>query len=215
MVFGAVFMLLAVQGTAIRRATRESVELERRARPVEVAEKALEKSEAGDSDQAQAYIEGAADADPAIASAPVVQDTSALLYVRRVAQALVRLANASDGRYKVSLDKHIDHGELQVRARDLRNRAVDVHCKYVRPREGFVLLSTGWVRTQFERLGRAGGAMIVVNSSPSPAALDWIANHPEYSHIRLVPWGDTEDDANIARALDSLFEDARRWETGE
>jgi hypothetical protein len=91
MLFAALFLLMAVQGTPLKRMAKDSFELERRTPPGVVAEKALEKSGAGDSDQAQAYIEGAADANPAIASAPVVQDASALVYVERVSQALDRV----------------------------------------------------------------------------------------------------------------------------
>jgi nucleotide-binding universal stress UspA family protein len=63
---GAIFLLLAVQGTAIRRATRESVEMDPRAARKRVIEKAQEVLEEHGIEKAEAFVDGATTRDPSL-----------------------------------------------------------------------------------------------------------------------------------------------------
>lgn len=63
---GAIFLLLAVQGTAIRRATRESVEMDPRAARKRVIEKAQEVFEEHGIEKAEAFVDGATTRDPSL-----------------------------------------------------------------------------------------------------------------------------------------------------
>jgi hypothetical protein len=205
LVFGAIFMLLAVQGTAIRRATRESVELERRSAVRKVVNEARERIDAGEPDVAQAYIEGAADTDPAVATDAAIRDVAADAYVQRVGQAISRVVNASAS-YEVSLSR--DYADARIRdRRDPNGPVIEVYCKHLQlPRARAI--SARWLRGVFDRFRRAGPTLIVSNYPLSAGAAQWLDAQAEYPHVHFTPWGDTEDDENLAHAIDILFAEA-------
>jgi hypothetical protein len=110
LLLGALFLLMGVQGTAIRRATKDSGELERRLKPAEVAEKAKEKLEDEGPAQAEAYIEGARSLDPGLARDPGIQYVSEAAYQEQVLQAVARLLHASD----VDVDTYMLHPNYRI-----------------------------------------------------------------------------------------------------
>lgn len=63
---GAVFLLLAVQGTPIRKANKDSVEWERRASVRQIAREGKERLEERGAGDAEAFIEGASVANPSV-----------------------------------------------------------------------------------------------------------------------------------------------------
>lgn len=207
MVFGAVFLLLAVQGTAIRRATRESVEMERRSAPRRIVTEAREKINAGEPDQARAYIEGASESSPEVADDDRVLLAAGYAYAEQISETLLRLA-----RRKPNFDVIIgrQHAEVFVRNRmDPDRAAIRVDAKYtLRRRQHYTSLS--WLRAHFERARQVSPAVVVSNFPLSPSATSWMISQTEYPLVRYAVWGDSEDDSNIERALDALFEEMER-----
>jgi hypothetical protein len=212
LVFGAIFMLLAVQGTAIRRATRESVELERRSVVRKVVNEARERIGAGEPDEAQAYIEGVADTNPEVATDAAIRDVAADAYVQRVSQAISRVVDASAS-YEVSLSR--DYADARIRdRRDPNGPVIEVYCKYLRfPRAQAI--SARWLRGVFDRFRRAGPTLIVSNYPLSAEAAQWLDAQTGYPHVHFAPWGDTEDDENLASAVDILFAEAVERRRGQ
>jgi hypothetical protein len=91
LLLGAVFLLMAVQGTAIIKAGKDSVELERRRKKaLDLSERAAEKLEQEDLPAAGAYQEAAKAVDPSIRREPAVRAVDEGIYTSAVMEAVLR-----------------------------------------------------------------------------------------------------------------------------
>lgn len=106
LLLGAIFLLLAVQGTAIRRATRESVEMDRRAGRKRVTEKAQEVLEEQGADKAAAFIAGATTRDPGLISDSRVVGFNAQLFEESVI-AQISALGLNKFEYKLSVSRDV------------------------------------------------------------------------------------------------------------
>ena len=87
LLLGAVFLLMGVQGTAITKASKESVELERRRAGLKVLEKAAERIEAEEPDEAKELAEAAQEVDPSLAHDPSFSTLTVEIYRQQVFNA--------------------------------------------------------------------------------------------------------------------------------
>jgi hypothetical protein len=108
LLLGAIFLLLAVQGTAIRRATRESVEMDVRVGRRRVAVKLLEVLDKQGADKAEAFMEGATTRDPGlIGDARVVAFNGQLFEKSVIAQIEALGLNRFEYEINVSRDVRV------------------------------------------------------------------------------------------------------------
>ncbi|OLT19359.1 hypothetical protein BJF78_36220 [Pseudonocardia sp. CNS-139] len=89
---GSVLMLIAIQGTAIRRATTQSIDLARRASSARTVDSVKEALADGNTDLARGVIEGAKAADPGLDVAPAVRLLREQHYAREAMDAVRRIA---------------------------------------------------------------------------------------------------------------------------
>jgi hypothetical protein len=90
LLLGSVFLLMAVQGTAIIKAGKDSVELERRKKALDLSERAAEKLEQKDLPAADAYQEAAKAVDPSIRSDPAFRAVDERIYTSAAIEAVLR-----------------------------------------------------------------------------------------------------------------------------
>ena len=128
-------------------------------------------------------------------------------YAEQISETLLRLARRKPN-YDVIIGRQ--HADVFVRDKlDPNRAAIKVDAKYtLRRRQHYTSLS--WLRASFEQARQGGPTAIVSNFPLSPSATSWMVSQTDYPLVRYAVWGDTEDDGNIERALDALFEEIER-----
>lgn len=98
LLLGAVFLLMAVQGTAIIKAGKDTVELERRQKRValDMTGRAAEEIEQKDLPAAEAYREAAKAIDPSIRNDPAFKTVDDKIYTTSVMEAIIRVLELQD-----------------------------------------------------------------------------------------------------------------------
>lgn len=206
MVFGALFLLIAVQGTAIRRATRESVEMDPRV--AEVAMRAEEVLEDRGPGEAAAFIEGAKTSDPAIESQLRFHILNPRLYDQQVLEAVDRIAlEAFNG--EITIDREVRragfHFDALIRSTTPPVRELLVEAMYSRDRPRSDRLDAR--RAQSLASGLPG--IIVTNRQMANFQADTWAKEVDPLKLQFVLWRGPEDDKALFNAIDRLLNASR------
>lgn len=130
---GAIFVLLAVQGTAIRKASKNSVELDPRDAVGRTLVKANDFYQEKGPSEARAIIEGAATARPEIKNDAAFQIAGSVWYEEQARDALRRgLARASDSEARIELNPVIEgeHFDAEVIFPDKPDKRILVEALY-------------------------------------------------------------------------------------
>jgi hypothetical protein len=128
----AVFLLLSVQGTAIRRANRDSVELDRRASPRQIAREAATLLEEEGPIEAEAFIEGASAAAPSLMRSPAFSNVQDIIRRARSYERDVRYAIESSMDYEIVLySNQLDEdADFTLKSRSPNGQMIDCVVKY-------------------------------------------------------------------------------------
>lgn len=202
----AVFLLIAIQGTAVRRANKESVELERRASPREIVREAKQILATEGPYEAGAFIEGAALVDPKLAQSSVIQDVQAsirdsLSYLSAVKAAIRTVAGHVVGVFD---NRGSDDGYDFVLMPKGNARVPMIACvvKYHSLESNHV----AQLGANFDTANRMGiPFLIVISSRITPHIQDQFdrISQPDQPVI-LTSWRDASDNADLLAAIESL-----------
>jgi hypothetical protein len=216
LLLGAVFLLMGVQGTAIIKAGKDSVELDRRLAVRRVIEKAEERVE-NNPDEAAGLVEAAWEVFPSLAHDVNLQNLSADIYEQQALRALERAVFA--------LDRQRSHDDpfqatMSTRPRPhYRTRRPDAVIRYRASASGpdriLVVeikkasghnLPDGSVREALELFKEVGeNGLIISNLTPGLVLNNY--RHGDYADVRFdfVQWRDERDDSELVETLKKLL----------
>ncbi|MEV6620155.1 hypothetical protein AB0M83_08290 [Amycolatopsis sp. NPDC051106] len=203
---GAVFLVVGVQGTPISRASKDAVELEKRAS--RVAGEAEQIADEKGIENAKDFLSGAISANPQLARSSDVFLVEGMVYESLAGEALERVA-AREG-FSVSVAGGDQGYDLALRRRNGTGQIMDktalvVTIKYF-SKLNFV--NTTKVRAALAK-GRGGGypVLMVANVDLSNAAKNYIEQQ-ENRELDYVKWRSEIDDNMLVQAI-RRFTDGR------
>jgi len=195
LLIGAAFLLMAVQGTAIVKAGKDSFELERRRAVDKLTEKATDALEDEQTAEAAVLLDAAREMAPQ-ASDAVLRRLTYELYEQRVAQAVAELPRSLDISRRARFGKHEFDLVVTDPARDGRRVAIEV-----RTTSG-AFLGTARVRAPLGHAQELGlPVLIVANARLSTAARAYFGPTAAF-----VEWQGDHDSAALHDAIGRLLD---------
>ena len=210
LLLGAVFLLMGVQGTAITKAGKDSVELERRREARKVLSEAVEAVEQEEPEQAAELVREAKSIDPSLASDPGVRYLNSQIYEREVYDAIRRQVgqllgegqlDASD----VDFDPNVRYSDRQVDAlitlrggERTQQIAIEIKRTSTSPSNWSRRIREGV--SQLRLIGLPG--LLIVDALPSSQSSTLVGRlSSEEPAIELVRWRDSRDDMQLRAAV--------------
>jgi hypothetical protein len=204
LLLGALFMLIAVQGTAVRKAAKDSVELERRWAIARVAETAEEVLDEDGPDSARAVIEGATAARPEIRNDPQISAVDALVYSGAVYDAIFRVMHGLEGYGQLGLSQDPTSGpsfDAAIASTAHPGNAIVIEILYAHgDRMGSDRVRR--VANKIRTIRRRG--LIVANKTMTKRGFESSGFGGEATDIQYVLWRDHNDDSSLALGLSRL-----------
>jgi hypothetical protein len=228
LLLGAVFLLLAVQGTAVRRANKDSLELDKRTLARKIAHEAERALSNGRIDDARNYVEGAIAGNPEITDLPEIARLEKEIwdltrYEAEIRSALLRVAGP--GTHVLSRqDSGDDWSDLLLLLnRNGDRKAISVVLLYYTGSHPARMLNH--IRSTARRLkAYFSPALLITNfpitdESQLPDISDiipprtggtghWLNSDrdPASSHVRLaiVTWMSPDDDTSLRDVVETL-----------
>lgn len=199
LILGAVFLLMGVQGTAIRRASKDSVEMEQRARRAQVVSQAEEVLQTEGPEQAEAFIEGASAIDPELAKSRWLAGVRGEIYHSQVIAQLIEIVNSRfHDMFDVLVNHWVDGREydavLRSKAKTDNQIVVDLHI-------GGRAFANGIRKLQ----GVSGPALLIVDTPLYSAIFHAHYHRLEDANIELVSWQTTLDNDNIVAGISKII----------
>lgn len=210
LLLGAVFLLMGIQGTAIKRATKDSVEWERRRQKrFDTAVQAGEILEERGPDEAELFIEGAKAADPGITSEPAVRRLDGILFERQVLDALKRTiprAGLDPARYRISsrIDVHGPEIDIVVSDKEDGLPKLFIEVKMLPTQGSRILRSMQNAIEQLSQYGKPG--LIVANRYIPVPILESLRLDDHNPPIHYALWRGPEDDESLVLELRRLLD---------
>jgi hypothetical protein len=208
LLLGAVFLLMGVQGTAIVKASKDSVELERRRTARELTSKAEDALERNAIDQAEAYVEAVRTVEPLAVADPRFRLLSASVYEQKVIEALAQAVEIV-GRGRLQLMPGIRTAshwfDATISDRENPGRAIVVEIKAV-SRERFapnVLVQQLLEQVKAAKLPCL--LLITPDHQLSASAIHQLETATDAGvTVRTVRWRDQDDQPTLISAISDL-----------
>jgi hypothetical protein len=205
LLLSSIFLLISVQGTAIRRANRELLELDRRTSPRVVIRRAEEVLLEGGTAEAKQFLDGAVASNPILADSPqVAAFESSVANAEQYEHALMgALWAISNGLYSEVHRSHYDLGADFTLTSKTQDKVVHVDVKYGNP-DRLKSISAAMSRA-VAASKRAFPTIIVTNMDIS---VDLKMLLPERGHsVEIVTWRGAADNAKLREAIVKAFAD--------
>jgi len=221
LLLGAIFVLIAIQGTPLRSASRESIELSERQVVDLVAEKAENELEEDEPERARATIEGASAVRPDIEKDPrLLQLTAKALkreVVRAIERAVVKAVGATNrivttqrpGKFAgAEFDALIEVGQKgDYGGADSPHKRVVVEVSIAVSGRVFGTKKLGHDLAKFALVADEAALLLVSNQPLSELGREVLDKYMEQRQrkVRFVVWRDDEDDPLLTRACSELL----------
>ena len=224
LLLGAIFVLIAIQGTPLRSASRESIELSERQVVDLVAEKAENELEEDEPERARATIEGASAVRPDIEKDPrLLQLTAKALkreVVRAIERAVVKAVGATNrivttqrpGKFAgAEFDALIELIEVGQKGNyggaDSPHKRVVVEVSIAVSGRVFGTKKLRHDLAKFALVADEAALLLVSNQPLSELGREVLDKYMEQRQrkVRFVVWRDDEDDPLLTRACSELL----------
>jgi hypothetical protein len=223
LLLGAIFVLIAIQGTPLRSASRESIELSERQVVDLVAEKAENELEEDEPERARATIEGASAVRPDIEKDPrLLQLTAKALereVVRAVERAVLKAVGATNrivsteypwkfaGAEFDALIELIEVGQRGDYGADSPHKRVVVEVSIAVSGRVFGTKKLRHDLAKFALVADEAALLLVSNQPLSELGREVLDKYMEQRQrkVRFVVWRDDEDDPLLTRACSELL----------
>jgi hypothetical protein len=213
LLLGAVFLLMGVQGTAIIKAGKDSVELERRQAGQKILKRAVEIAE-NDPGEASELIEAAKAVDPPLRSDPAVRELSYRIYETEIGKAIRRAAERLTDRRRSPIA--IDFNAM-VKRREVDALIYDS----ARPEHAAAIELKATSRSYLSPaqidayVGKAKSmnmpVLLVSNANlPQQYWINTLDNNRDLGNISVVVWRNEQDDIELTNSLDHVLNMAAR-----
>lgn len=217
LLIGALFMLLAVQGTPLRSASRDSIELDDRQAVDRLAEKAEGELEEDEPERARATIEGASTVRPDLQQNPRLVRLSERAYKREIFHALERAYSATARSFSGrAIKRPWSAGKARFDALIQFSKSDDepgvyraqYHLEVAFAPTGRFYSSDKLNEKLIQWSGFGGGNLLIVsNRTLSGLGKQTLEQHSEHSphKVRFVTWRDEDDDPVLIAAHRDLI----------
>lgn len=195
LLIAAVFLLMGIQGTAVRKAGKDSFDFAQKP-AAQIVARSAELSEDDRPSEALAYIEGAVAASPQLGESTLVQESAGLAYERAVIAELQRIV--PDMSAQVMAPRGGNHRVDATVVRGGRTATVEVKYRQA----GYIGASQ--LRILIQRNAMTNG-LLVANCRISQAAEAYLESLGPDTKIVVVEWRSPEDTPLLQRALDDLL----------
>jgi hypothetical protein len=202
---GGIFLLLAVQGTAIRRATRESLELDPRTARTRVIKKAPEILKEEGADKAEAFMEGAITRDPGLIGDERVVAFNARIFEESVI-AQIEALGLDKFEYKLSVAREVRIQSYQfdavIKRLDREDAWIVAEVMYASQRfTGSGKLQSTMARVQ--AIHRPG--LIISNRHMSQLQQSFFSQASQDPPLHFVLWRTPDDNLALIIAITKLM----------
>ena len=202
LLLGAMFLLIAVQGTPVRKASKDTIELAKRGEIDRVAHKASDKLEEEGPDAARDIIEGAAAVRPGIKDEPPLRSIGGVAYREGLRKGLFRAVRTLTA-YEVTVEEFTAGDSMfdyliNLPGRPDKSILVEVVHR-TNERDATVRIAAALAKIR--SAGHPG--MIVSNGYLTNEAQDWFGGTE--TDVQFVKWLGPVDDKALVLALSRLL----------
>lgn len=202
---GALFILMAVQGTAVRKAAKDSVEMYDREAVERTSKDVQDALEEKDYFTARAIIETAKEEHPAISRNPAIEVLDYAVYEKEVQQAIERVVpKIVDYEVTILTNGYSDGDrfDLVIMGDKQYNDPVLVEILY----SSTIAAPTQRIGRAKNRIRAAGNkGMIISNRYMTNVAISELRFDQDETDVQFVLWRNTQDDRSLGLALSRLL----------
>lgn len=205
LLIGAIFTLMAVQGTAVRKAAKDSVEMYDREVVERATKEAKDALEEKDYLTARAIIETAKEENPGISHDPALEVIDYAVYEKEVHQAIVRvMPKVVEYGYTVMTDGYSDGDtfDFVIVGNTQLNDPVLVETLY----SSTLATPTPRIRRAKHRIRATGHVGVIIsNRYMTNAAISELGFDRDETDVQFVLWRNILDDRSLGLALSRLL----------